>query len=206
MTEVGRILTHGRLGICAILVGLRSLTLGTQHPRIQAVSPTSGITTPGIRVTVVGTNFSPDAAIYFDGLQSRETKFISSTELDVETPYLRPGTHMLQISSGAASSLSEVQFTSLPSKIDSQIDKAIEIAGQGKIDEAASLLEQIGTTDSDYQVRAAAYYVEAQIFFNRGDFAQWRRASALIYLDPEKSGKAVQAFWPYRLAIAWSHY
>lgn len=194
------------LGIVAILVGLSFPAFATEHPRIQSILPNSAITSPGTKVKVFGTGFSPSSVVYFDGFESRETNFIGPTELEVETPYLRPGTHLLEISSEESSVRSDVEFSALPSEADSQIDSAIEIAGQGKIDEAVSALEQIGENNSDYQVRSAAYYVESQIFFNRGDFFGYRRASALIYLDSAKSGKAVQTFWRYRLAVAQSHY
>jgi tetratricopeptide (TPR) repeat protein len=198
--------TYRVLAVVVILVGFPLRSLGVQHPTIQSVLPASGMTTPGMKVAVRGVGFSPGAVVYFDGLESRETNFVSSTELDVVTPYLRPGSHLLQIASGAASVRSSVEFSALPSEVDSEIDRANEMAGQGKIDEAVSILEKVGQTDSDYQVRAAAYYVESQIFFNLGDFVHWRRAADLIYLDAAKSGNSVQKFWGYRLAFSKSHY
>jgi tetratricopeptide (TPR) repeat protein len=206
MTRWSKIWTHRVLGAFAILASLSLPALATEHPIILSVSPNSARTSPGTKVKVLGTGFSPDDVVYFDGLESRDTKFISSTELDVETPYLRPGTHLLQISSEGASVRSDVEFSALPSEVDSRIDRAIEIAAQGKTDEAASALEQIGETNSDYQVRSAAYYAESQIYFNRGDFVLWEATSALIYLDSDKSGRAVQTFWRYGLAFAQSSY
>lgn len=194
------------LGVIAILVSFSSQVFGTSHLKIQSVLPISAVTSPGAKIEVHGTGFSPDAVVYFDGMQSRSTNFISPTELEVETPYLRPGAHRLQISSAGVSAISDVVFTALPSDADAQIDRAIELARQGKTDEAVSSLEQIGVTNSDYQVRAAAFYEASQIFLNLGDFFNWRRTSALIYLDAAKAGMAVQTYWPYRLAVAQSHY
>src|SRR5258707_14185500 len=94
------ILTHTLFRVCAILVGLSSPAFSIEQRRIEAISPNKGITTPGTKVAVFGTGFSLSAEVYFDGLASREIKFIGPTELQVETPYLRPGTHVLQISSG----------------------------------------------------------------------------------------------------------
>ena len=116
----------------------------SQHPTIQSVLPSSGITTPGMKVAVRGLGFSPGAVVYFDGLEARETKFLSPTELDVVTPYLRPGRHLLQVSSGEASTRSSVEFLALPSEADSEIDRAAEMAAQGKIDEGVSILEKSG--------------------------------------------------------------
>jgi tetratricopeptide (TPR) repeat protein len=194
------------LAVLVIWIGLPVRSPSVQHPTIQSVLPSSGITTPGVKVAVRGLGFSPDSVVYFDGLESRETKFLSPTELDVVTPYLRPGSHLLQVSSGEASTRTSVEFLALPSEADSEIDRATEMAVQGKIDEGVSILEQVGQTHVDYQVRAAAYYVESQIFFNQGDFVHWRRAAALIYLDAAKSGNAVQTFWGYRLEFSKSHY
>jgi tetratricopeptide (TPR) repeat protein len=206
MTTFSGIWTHKTVAILAISAGLSFPALAVESPRIQSVLPTSAITSPGTKVKVFGTGFAPDAVVYFDGLQSRETNFISSTELEAETPYLRSGTHLLQISSGGVSARSDVKFSALPSEADAQIDRAIEIARQGKTDEAISALEQIGQTNSDYQVRAAAFYEVSQIYFNLGDFFDWRVASALIYLDAAKSGMAVQTSWRYGLAFAQSQY
>jgi tetratricopeptide (TPR) repeat protein len=176
------------------------------RPKIESVLPASGVTTPGIRTTVRGSGFSPSTIVFFDGLEARETKLVSPTELEVLTPYLRPGAHRLQVLSDGVSLRTSVEFTALPSDVDAQIDRANELATQGRIDEAIEALDVIAKNNSDYQVRAAAYYIEGQIYFNEGDFGRWRGASDLIYLDAASSGSAVQTFWAYRLAFAESHY
>ena len=194
------------LPVIALFVGLPLTAGATDHPRILAVSPKSSVTTPGAKVAVFGSGFSPSAIVYFDGLESRSTKYVSSSQLEVETPYLRPGTHLLQIAGDGISERSNVEFSAIASEVDVEIDRAIEIAGQGKTDEGVSVLEHIGETHTDFQVRAAAYYAESQIFFDQGDFVHWRRAAALIYFDSPKAGSAVQTFWRYRLAMAYSTY
>jgi IPT/TIG domain-containing protein len=206
VTRSSGIWAHITLGILGILVGLSFPVMASEHLSIQSILPSAGVTSPGTKVKVLGTGFWPGAVVYFDGLQSRQTNFISPTELEVETPYLRPGIHFLQVVALNVTIRSSVEFMALPSESDAQIDKAIEIARQGNTDAAAAALEQIGQTNSDYQVRAAAYYEESQIFFNRGDLFNWRRASALIYLDSAKSGMAVQTYWRYGLAFANSLY
>jgi len=196
-----------RITACAIaLLGVLLVTQATEYPTIYSVSPARGVTTPGLKVTVSGSGFPPGVAVYFDGILARETKFVSSSQLEVQTPYLRPGDHLLQISSGAVSWRSAVGFSALPAPIDSKIDRAMASARQGQVDDAVMILEQIGQTDRDYQVRSAAYYAQSEIFFDHGDLVNWRRSSALIYLDSAKLGRSVQTFWGYRLAVARSHY
>src|SRR5579862_6837450 len=138
MTRSAEIWTQRTSCSIVLLLGLSSPALATEQPRVRSVLPNSAITSPGTKIKVFGTGFSPGAVVYFDGLEARETNFIGSTELEVETPYLRPGTHLLQITSGGTSTRSDVEFSALPSEADSQIDRAIEIARQGRTDEAVS--------------------------------------------------------------------
>ncbi len=195
------------VGIVAILIVLSFPLSAIEKLSIRSVLPDSAVTTPGAKVKLTGTGFLPDAVVYFDGIQARQTNFVSPAELDVETPYLRPGTHLIQIAVTNVTVRSDIGFTALASDVDSVIDRAIETARQGKTDEALSALEGVGTTDNDYQVRAAAYYQESEIALNKGDLYNWHRASMLIYLDAAKSGGAVQTYWRYRLAMAQSlHY
>jgi tetratricopeptide (TPR) repeat protein len=128
----------------------------------------------------------------------RVTTFISPATLEVVTPYLRPGTYHLQVKSGEITAQSEATFTALPAQIDSGIDHALSLAEKGKTSEAIDILTAIAKTDSDYQVRAFAYYQVGQIYFAKGDW--WRWGGSLTFLDSDKSGPAVWTSWQYRLA------
>jgi len=185
-------------------LGIPSAARVPDPPQIVAVEPKTGITTPGSRVTVYGTSFSPDAVVYFGGLQVRETKFIGPTALEVVTPYLRPGDYQLQLKFGEATFRSEVTFKALPSKVDSEIDRAVVLAGKGATATAISILTSIAKTNSDYQVRAYAHYRTAQVYFEQGDLWRWGGEAAGIF-GPE-AGMAVQTSWQYRLSYAQSVY
>jgi hypothetical protein len=172
--------------------------------QLTAIEPKSGVTTPGGKVTVYGTGFSPDAVVYFGGLQVRETKFISPSKLEVVTPYLRPGTYQIQLKSGGSVIRSDVTFTAVPSAIDAEIDRAVALGKQGHASAGVDILTAIAKNYSDYQVRALANYQTGQIHFAKGDFLRWNWTTT--FEDSEKSGMAVQTSWRYRLHDCLSHY
>jgi tetratricopeptide (TPR) repeat protein len=192
--------------LCLLLLSLAVLTAarGLDAPQITAVEPKTGATTPGSRVMVYGIGFSPDAIVYFGGLQGRETKFMGPSTLQAVTPYLRPGPYHLQLKSGAATVRSEVTFAVSPSQIDSEIDRALALSEKGQISAAIDLLTSIAKTNSDFQVRTFAYYQIGQIYFEHGDWLRWSWAP--IFLDSDKSGPAVWTSWRYRLASDQSTY
>ena len=202
----------GDLGKCLLLclmaLGPNDLSAarGLEAPELTAVVPKTGATTPGIRVLVYGTGFLPDTIVYFGGLEVRETKFISASTLEVVTPYLRPGTYQLQLRSGATTVKSEVTFLALPSRFDFEIDRAVALARKGETAAAISLLTSIANTSGDYQARAFAHYRAAQIYFAQGDWWHWAGEAAGVYDDADKSGRAVQTSWQYRLSYAQSTY
>src|SRR5438477_2941954 len=166
---------------CLLSVGIVTSwpARGQDRPVITSVSPENGVTTPGMSVMVFGTNLSPDSIIYFDGLEARQTKFINSTTLEVVTPYLRPGAAKLQLKSGTSTVLSPVAFMVSPSRVDHEIDRAMRLANEEKVLAAIDILTTVAKTDSDYQVRALAYYEIAQLYRSRGDL--WRAAGVPIF-------------------------
>jgi hypothetical protein len=172
--------------------------------KLTAVEPKTGVTTPGSKVMIYGSDFSSDAVAYFDGLEARETKFVSPTTLEVTTPYLRPGTYPLQMKSMGNTVRSDVNFTVSPSKIDSAFDHAITLAGQGQPSAAIAILTDIAENSSDYQVRAFAHYQMAKVYFAQGDWWRWAGQAGGIF-DSE-AGRAVQTSWRYRLAYGESVY
>lgn len=194
------------LVLCLVLIVLDSLPAAAQGDLLQltAVEPKSGVTTPRSRVTVYGTGFSPDAVVYFGGLQVRETRFIGPSRLEVVTPYLRPGTYRLQFKSGGTTIRSEVTFTALPSPIDAEIDRAMILEERGQTAAAVDILTAIAKTYGDYQVRAFAQYQIGQVYFARGDWLRWSWVT--IFLDSDKAGPAVWTSWRYRLSAARSAY
>ncbi len=171
-----------------------------ERPRLSAVTPDTGVTTPGSRVSIHGSGFSPDTLVYFGGFQVRETRFIGPTTLEVVTPYLRPGPYKIQLKIGGIIIPSEITFTALRSQVDSEIDRAIAL-GQEQVAPAIEILTLITKTNIDYQVRAFAHYQAAQIYFAHGYWWQWRGEAFGIFDDADKSGRAVQTSWRYRLAI-----
>jgi tetratricopeptide (TPR) repeat protein len=192
--------------LCMVLIFSAALPATPQEVVLQiaAVEPQSGVTTPASRVTVRGIGFSADAVVYFGGLQVRETNFLSPSRLEVVTPYLRPGTYQLQIKSGGATLRSEVSFTSVPSPIDAEIDRAVALAQRGQTTAAVDLLITIAKTHSDHQVRAFAHYQIGQVYFAQGDLLSWSWTT--VFLDSDKSGMAVQTSWRYRLDSWLSEY
>jgi tetratricopeptide (TPR) repeat protein len=183
------------------------ILLEAQQPlptQLTAIEPRTGVTTPGIKVTVYGTAFSQDAIVYFDGLQARETSFIGPSTLQVVTPYLRPGPHQVQLKSGESTIRSGVTFVASPSPIDSQIDSAIAMADHGESAPAVAILKNIAKENPDHQVRAFAHYQSAEIYFALGDWWHWAGEAGAIF---DHSGEmAVQTSWRYRLASDESTY
>jgi tetratricopeptide (TPR) repeat protein len=173
-------------------------------PEFYAVEPDSGVTTPGNKLTVHGAAFPSDAVLYIGGLQVRQTTLTSSSTLEIITPYLRPGSYKLQLKSGQTTVLSKVTFKALPSETDSAIDKALAFASQGDVSAAIAILTNIAKNNGDPQVRSAAHYQMAQIYFRKGDWWRWAGESGAVF-EPE-SGGAVQTSWEYRLSYARSVY
>jgi len=187
--------------IFGLALALSYPPLGSEKPdgpRLTAIAPQAGITTPGCKVGVYGSGFSAGAVVYFGGLGARETDFINPSTLEVVTPFLRPGRYKLQLKSGSAIVRSEISFTAVPSQIDGEIDRAVTLAGLGQTPLAVSALSEIRSGSSDYQVRAFAAYQMGQIYFALGDW--WRWAGVPIYADSDKAGMAVQTSWRYRLS------
>ncbi len=180
------------------------LSRALNGPEIYFVTPQAEVTTPGSKVVVFGTEFSPDAVVYFGGLQTRETTFVSPSRLEVVTPYLRPGEHQLQVRSAGVVVRSNATFKALPSQVDSEMDRALAMAKGGQTSPALHILQTIAETNSDYQVRAFARYQTGQIYFDQGDWMRW--AGVPIFLDAKRSGMAVQTSWRYRLARAEANY
>jgi tetratricopeptide (TPR) repeat protein len=178
----------------------------SQALAVEAILPPSGLTTPGSKVTIEGEGFSSSSVVYFDGLRSRETKFINPRQLEAVTPYLRPGEHRIEVTSQGNSIRSSLAFSALPSEVDSQIDNAIELARDGSLDRSISILEDIAHRNTDYQVRSFAFFEESQIYLAHANWGQWGRGAASIYLNAQEAGQAIQTFWRYRLAFAQSSY
>ncbi|MGH9775648.1 MAG: IPT/TIG domain-containing protein [Candidatus Acidiferrales bacterium] len=190
------------------LMCLTGAPLSTRLGGIQVagVTPDSGLTTPGSVVDIHGIGFAPDAIVYFGGVQARDTRFLGDGELEVATPYLRPGTYSLQVKTVGVTVRSSVKFKVLPSPVDGEIDRAVNLAVHGDLPGAISILDSIARDNQDYQVRAFAHYQASQLYYARGDWWRWKGEAALIYADARKSGMAVQTSWRYRLAMSESEY
>jgi tetratricopeptide (TPR) repeat protein len=169
----------------------------TEPSRITAAEPDRAVTTPGAKVMVVGTNFSPDTIIYFGGLQARETSFINASALQVITPYLRPGTYKLDLKSGAAIIHTDVGFTALPAPVDSYIDRAEGLAAKDQTNAAIGIFTSIATSHPDYDVRAYAHYRAGQLYLALGNYMEAGEESGLIW--DRKVSMGVQTSWRYRL-------
>jgi IPT/TIG domain len=162
---------------------------------VTAVEPRSAPTSPGSRVKLYGSGFTPDTVVYFGGLQAREVKFSSPSVLEAVTRYLRPGMYKLQLRSGNDVLQSEVQFTALASAVDAELDKAASKTADGHASAATELLTALATTNPDYQVRAYAHYRAAQIAFTLGDRWRWADESGSVFENADESGGAIQSCW-----------
>jgi tetratricopeptide (TPR) repeat protein len=178
----------------------------SQLTQITDILPKSGTTTPGAKIAVYGVGFSPGAIVFFGGREARQTHYLSPSEVEVVTPYLRPGKYDLQIKSSGVATRSEVAFTASPSPVDSQIDRAVSVADKGDVQSALATLAAIARTNGDYQVRAFAHFQAAQIYYSIGDWWRWAGETSSVYDDSDKSGSAVQTFWKYRLALQLTEY
>ena len=192
------------LAIYLILSNTLSSAQKPEGPKLSAIDPSEGVTTPGSRVSIYGSGFSPELAIYFGGLEAREAKFIAPSKIEVVTPYLRPGRYQLRIKSNEITVQSEQFFTASPSSVDSEIDRAITLAAHDHAPSGIAILTNISRTNGDFQVRAFAHYQAAQIYFSQGDWWRWGGEVGAIF-DPE-AGRSVQTSWQYRLAYDESVY
>src|SRR6266704_1229515 len=192
------------IGFFIMAAGNPSSATESNGLKVTGVEPNAAITTPGSRVIVYGTGFSPETVVYFGGLEAREMKFMSSSTLAVVTPYMRPGPYQLQLKSGETIVRSEVTFTDLPSAVDAEIDRAVALAEQKQTSGAILLLTNIARTSGDFQVRAFAHYQAGHVYLAQGDWWRWAGEVGGIF-EPE-AGKAVQTSWRYGLAYAQSVY
>lgn len=192
------------LGITVGLIG--EPVRGAHIARISSITPHSDVTTPGAKVILDGSGFLPGAEVYFGGMEARDTGFISASKLEVTTPYLRPGDYKIEVVIKGSVTTSDVTFTSLPAPVDSEIDRAIRLAGQNDASAALDILNPIAASAEDYQVRASAYYQMAQIHFALGDLPRWDADVSGIFLDADKAGRSVQTYWKYRLADSETRY
>jgi tetratricopeptide (TPR) repeat protein len=175
--------------------------------QISNMTPSTGVTTPGLRVLISGDHFSPDTKVYFSGLQGRQMNFIDSSRLEVVTPYLRPGEHRVYLKSLDETLETQFIFTSISSNIDSDVDKALDLKSRGDEQGALRLLQDIIDSTEDLQVRSFAYYQKGKICYEIGDFLHWRWEIDAIYLDGSKPEMdSVQTNWEYSLAFALAHY
>jgi len=172
-----------------------------EAPRITAIEPSSAITTPGAKVTVVGANFSPDSIVYFGGLQAREVTFVNASELQAVTPYLRwPGNYKVDLKFGDSIIHSNVGFTALPAPADSTIDQAEQLAAKGQINASIGILTSIATTQADYDVRAYARYRAAQLYLALGNYMEAGVQTGLMW--DAKVSHGAHSSWRYRLLDA----
>lgn len=207
--RMGRIGWLGQCSMtCFILLTFAILSAASETDDLQlvAISPEKGVTTPGSKVLLSGSGFSPDASVYFGGLQARDARFVSPSSLEVVTPYLRPGTYQILLKCRGTTFRSNVSFTVLPAKIDSDFDRASAFAEKRQTSAAIEILSVIAMTNSDYQVRAFAHYQAALSYFAEGDWWRWGGEAFGIFDDSDKSGDAVQTSWRYRLILNQSEY
>ncbi|HEY6292130.1 MAG TPA: IPT/TIG domain-containing protein [Terriglobia bacterium] len=177
-----------------------------QAPEVYSVIPQAAVTTPGAKVELFGSGFTPETVVYFEGVQVRETSFVSPSRLDVVTPYLRPGEHNIELKSGGVVASFAIALQALPSPVDAEIDHALLMAKQDHATDALDELEKVAKTSSDYQVKAFARYERGQLYFAMGDWWRWGGETFGIFYKSDLAGMAVQTYWPYRLAMAQVNY
>ena len=175
-------------------------------PLVVNLSPPFAVTSPGAQIVITGEGFTPGTKIFFDGMEARRSKFVSGSQIDVVTPFLRPGEHRLWIQSQGKADPASPRFVAIAAPIDAELDAAMAQAASGKITAALDALQSVAETNEDYQVRAYTYYEMGQICLANGDFNGWRSWSMSIFQDAYSSGPSIQSYWPYRLAIIMSSY
>jgi tetratricopeptide (TPR) repeat protein len=85
----------------------------------------------------------------------------------------------------------------LAAPIDAEIDRAEKLVSEGQLDAAIPIFNAIGKSNSDYQVRAYAYYRSAESYLRKGDY--WRAAGAAAQIWDSRAGISIQTCWQYRL-------
>lgn len=174
--------------------------------KLLSISPRSAPSTPGSTVVITGRDFPEAFFVYFGGFAVRSQNFVSSSRLEVTTPYLPPGDYQVRVSCSGELTTNGIGFVSRRTKVDGQIHAAVTWARQGRITEGIALLEKIAETHGDYQVRAYARYHQARIFFANRDWNHWRMAAMAIFLNSKETKWSVQTYWPYGLEYAQSYY
>ena len=193
-----------------LIIGILSLVRTVPSPHlkllVRGLSPADAVTSPASRLLVFGEGFTPDTKVYFSGLEARHTTFAGPSQLEVITPFLRPGEHPVWVKSGGNRVKASEAFTALPSRVDARLDAALAQAASGYKAAALEALKGIAERDPDYQVRAFAHYQMGRIYYAASDWGRWDFENGEIWLNANLSGPSIQTYWPYVVANANSHY
>jgi hypothetical protein len=89
-------------------------------PTVTSVNPSTATTAGQVRITVTGSNFRPGAEVFFGGMPSTDTRYVSPSVLDALTPANSSGPVFVQVinSDGTASGSSVLFFyEAIPPKV-----------------------------------------------------------------------------------------
>src|SRR5687768_14085925 len=89
--------------------------------RLKSVTPRWAPSTPGSTVVITGHRFPEAFFVYFGGFAVRSQNFLSSSKLEVTTPYLPPGDYEVRVSCAGKLTSGGIKFTSRRTPVDGQI-------------------------------------------------------------------------------------
>ena len=153
-------------------------------PTVSAVTPNSGSTLGGTRVTVTGTNFTSGVAVSFGGVAATSTQFVSSTQLTTTTGEHASGAVDVIVSVGAQRGTLPGAFTYVPPSKTPNESPTVTLKAQGSREDEPAQFADLGeeisvtatVTDDESSPDSLTYEWSADIgtFSGTGPAVKWR--------------------------------
>jgi IPT/TIG domain len=158
-------------------------------PSVTAVTPDSGSTLGGTRVTITGTNFSAGVTVTFGGVPSTGIQVVSSTQLTTTTAEHAAGAVDVVVALGAQRGTLPGAFTFVaPSKTPNESPTITSLKAQGSREDEpaqfADLGEEVSVTatviDAESSPDSLTYAWSADLgtFSGTGPAVKWRAPTA----------------------------
>jgi len=154
-------------------------------PSLTAVTPNSGSTLGGTKVTVTGTNFTSGVVVTFGGVAATSTEVVSSTQLTTTTGEHASGAVDVVVSIGAQRATLPGGFTFVPpSKTPNESPTITSLKAQGSREDEPAQFADLGeeisvtamVTDKESSPDSLTYEWSADIgtFIGAGLTVKWR--------------------------------
>ncbi len=154
-------------------------------PSVAAVTPNSGSTLGGTKVTVTGTNFAAGVSVTFGGVAATSTQIVSSTQLTTMTGQHGSGAVDVVVSRGTQRGMLSSAFTYVsPSKTPNESPVVSSLKAQGSREDEPAQFADLGeeisvtatVTDEESSPDSLTYEWSADLgtFTGTGRAVKWR--------------------------------